>query len=366
MFSLHIDTARTWRGGQAQVLYTVTGLRARGKRTVLVAHPRGELRRRMANGSDLIALAPRTEFDPVAAWRLVRVLRRLRPEVVHAHDPHGVAVAALAMTSLRTSPPLVASRRIEFSIGQNRLSRWKYQQVDGFIANSEAIRGRLLASAIPPTKTTVVHEGVDVDAIARLQAADARAALGLPREARIVGNIAALVPHKGQHDLIDAAAIVVRAVPEAQFVICGDGESRRALEDHIRRRQLKRHVVLTGFRTDVLALLKDFDLFALSSVAEGMCTALVEAMAASKAAVATCVGGVPEVLADGETGFLVPPCHPEAMAARIIELLRDEALRLRMGRAARERAREAFTIDRMVDGTIAAYDTLLNAGTFTC
>jgi glycosyltransferase involved in cell wall biosynthesis len=269
------------------------------------------------------------------------------------------------MASLRTSPALVASRRIEFSIGQNRLSKWKYQQVDGFIANSEAIRGRLLASAIPPTKTTVVHEGVDVDAIARLQAVDARPALGLPPDARIVGNIAALVPHKAQDDLIDAAAIVVRTVPEARFVICGDGESRRALEGQIRRRQLEHHVVLTGFRTDVLALLKNFDLFALSSVAEGMCTALVEAMAASKAAVATSVGGVPEVLADGETGFLVPPRHPEAMAARIIELLRDETLRSRMGRAALERARDAFTIDRMVDGTMAAYDTLLNAGTFT-
>jgi glycosyltransferase involved in cell wall biosynthesis len=365
MFSLHIDTARTWRGGQAQVLYTVTGLRARGERAVLVAHPRGELRRRMGDGSEVIALAPRTEFDPIAAWRLGRLIRRLRPDVIHAHDPHGVAMAAMAITSLPTSPALVASRRIEFSIGQNRFSKWKYERVDGFIANSEAIRGRLLASAIPHTKTTVVHEGVDVDAIARMPAADAHTALGLPREAPIVGNIAALAPHKGQQDLIDAAAIVVRSVPEAQFVICGDGESRRALEDHIRRRQVERHVVLAGFRTDVLALLKDFDLFVMSSVAEGMCTALVEAMAASKAAVATRVGGVPEVLADGETGFLVPPCDPEAMAAHIVELLRDEPLRSRMGRAALERARASFTVDRMVDGTMAAYDTLLTAGAFS-
>jgi glycosyltransferase involved in cell wall biosynthesis len=364
MFSLHIDTARTWRGGQAQVLYTVTGLRARGERAMLVAHPRGELRRRMANGSEVIALAPHAEFDPIAAWRLGRLIRRLKPDVIHAHDPHGVAMAALAIRSLSTPPALVAARRIEFSIGQNRLSRWKYEQVDGFIANSEAIRGRLVACAIPRAKTTVVHEGVNVDAIARMPTADAADAFGLSRDARIVGNIAALAPHKGQDDLIDAAAIVVRSIPEAQFVICGDGESRRALEDRIRRRQLGQHVVLAGFRTDVLALLKDFDLFAMSSVAEGMCTALVEAMAASKAAVATRVGGVPEVLADGETGFLVPPRDPEAMAARIIELLRDEALRSRMGRAALERARDCFTVDRMVDGTMAAYDTLLTSGTF--
>src|SRR6185503_3365164 len=89
MFSLHVDTARSWRGGQNQVLVTVLGLRALGHRTVLVAHPTGELRRRAAEGLDLIPLAPRAEMDLAAAWRLARVLKQLKPEIVHAHDPHG-------------------------------------------------------------------------------------------------------------------------------------------------------------------------------------------------------------------------------------------------------------------------------------
>ena len=97
MFSLHIDTARTWRGGQNQVLLTVNGLRAIGERAALVAHPGGELRRRAAEGLELIPIAPRTEMDLSAAWRLSRVIKRLTPDVLHAHDPHGVAMAALAM-----------------------------------------------------------------------------------------------------------------------------------------------------------------------------------------------------------------------------------------------------------------------------
>src|SRR5262245_46041623 len=98
MFSLHLDTARTWRGGQNQVLLTVNGLRAIGQRAALVAHPDGELRRRAAEGLELIPLAPRAEMDLSAAWRFSRLLRELKPDILHAHDAHGVAMASLALS----------------------------------------------------------------------------------------------------------------------------------------------------------------------------------------------------------------------------------------------------------------------------
>ena len=359
MFSLHIDTARSWRGGQSQVMYTVTGLRATGQRAALVAHPGGELLRRMSEGTDLIPLAPRHEVDLAAAWRLSRVLKRLRPDVVHAHDPHAVAMAATALSIAAPSPrpPLVAARRVEFPIAKNSFSRWKYGQVDCFIANSRAIRERLIADGIPRAKAVVVNEGVDVERIARLPAANVHAELFLPTHAPIVGNVAALVAHKGQRHLIDAAALVVREVPDVRFVIIGEGELREALEHQIRHLHLERHVFLAGFRLNPLELTKGFDLFAMSSVSEGMCTALVDAMAASKAAVATAAGGIPEVMVDGETGFVVPPRDHRAMADRLVMLLKNEALRARMGAAALARARERFTVERMVDGTARVYES---------
>src|SRR6266568_4331440 len=97
MFSLHVDTARTWRGGQNQVLLTVNGLRSIGHRAALVAHPDGELRRRAAEGLELIPVASRSEMDLTAAWRISRVIRRLQPDIVHAHDAHGIALAGLAL-----------------------------------------------------------------------------------------------------------------------------------------------------------------------------------------------------------------------------------------------------------------------------
>ena len=360
MFSLHIDTAREWRGGQSQVKHTVMGLRALGHRAVLVAHPDGELLRRMAEGMDLIPLAPRGEIDLAAAWRLSRVLKRMRPGVLHAHDPHAVAMAATALSiaGLSPRPPLVASRRIEFRVARHSFSRWKYSQVDCFLAISHAVRNRLVADGIPSFKVDVVHEGVDVERIVHLPPGNVHAALFLPSHAPIVGNVGALVAQKSQHTLIDAAALVVRKVPDARFVILGEGALRPALEEQIRRLHLERHVFLAGFRADVLELMKGFDVFALSSTHEGMCTSLVDAMAAQKAAVATAVGGVPEVLADGETGFLVRAQDETAMADRIVALLEDSALRARMGDAGLARARRLFTVERMVAGTARVYERL--------
>jgi glycosyltransferase involved in cell wall biosynthesis len=357
MFSLHIDTARTWRGGQNQVLVTVLGLRALGHRTMLVAHPGGQLRARAKEGLDLIPLAPRTEMDLGAAWRLSRLLKRLQPDIVHAHDPHAVAMAALAlsMSTQLAKPPLVASRRVDFHLRAGSLSRWKYRQVDCFICASEAIRRMLVGDGVPAARTVTVHEGIDVERVARAPRARLHEELFLPHQAPIVGNVAALVPHKGQRHLIAAAALVVRKVPDARFVIAGEGELRPTLERLIKEHRLEKHVLLAGFRPDVLALHQAFDVFVMSSVTEGLGTSLLDAMAAARPIVATATGGIPEVVVDGETGILVPPRDDAAMAEAIVRLLKDGDLRRRMGSAGLARARETFSAERMLRQTLAVY-----------
>jgi glycosyltransferase involved in cell wall biosynthesis len=358
MFSLHIDTARTWRGGQNQVLLTVNGLREIGHRAALVAHPDGELRRRAAEGLELIPLAPRTEMDLSAAWRLARVVKRLRPAVVHAHDAHGVAMASLALSLGRTGaqgPVLVASRRVDFHLRRNSFSRWKHRQVDCFICASEAIRQMLVADGVPPDRTVTVHEGIDLDHVRSAPPVNVHEAFWLPHRAPVVGNVAALVPHKGQRHLIEAAHLVIQQMPDVRFLILGEGELRDALERHVREHHLEKHVFLPGFRTDVLGCMKSFDLFVMSSVTEGLGTALLDAMACGKAIVATRTGGIPEVVEDGVTGRLVPPRDHTAMAQAILALLADDEQRRRMGEAGLARLQTRFTVERMVAETAAVY-----------
>ena len=295
MFSVHIDTARTWRGGQNQVLVTVRGLRAIGHRALLVAHAGGELRRRAAEGLEVISLAPKTELDLGAAWRLSRLLAREQPDIVHAHDPHGVAMAALALSMITDGAKarLVASRRVDFHLKRHALSRWKYRQVELFVCASEAIRRMLVADGIAAERTVTVHEGIDVGRAESAPEAQLRQDLWLPHGAPIVGNVAALVPHKGQRHLVEAAALVVREVPDARFVIAGEGELRPALEQQIRALHLEKHVLLAGFRPDILSVHKAFDIFVMSSVTEGL--GRLDAMACARPIVATVAGGIPEI-----------------------------------------------------------------------
>ena len=369
MFSLHVDTARTWRGGQNQALLSVLGLRGHGWRTALVAHPDGELRRRAAEGPDLIPIASSGEMDFRAAWKLSGVLRALRPSVVHAQDAHAVAMVALARSlgRLDPMPRFVVSRRVDFHIRRNAFSRWKYSQVELFLCASEAIRAMLIGDGIPAARTTTVHDGVDLERVTAAPTLDTHAELWLPSGAPLVGNVAALVPHKGHKHLITAAARVVRQVPDARFVIVGEGELEATLRKQIKNLHLERHVRLAGFRPDALSLQKGFDLFAMSSITEGMGSVLLDAMAMGQAIVATRAGGIPEVVIDDRTGVLVPPRDAEGLAAAIVNLLGDPNRRARLGAAARDRVRESFSVERMVRRTLDAYarlaDTPLSADT---
>jgi glycosyltransferase involved in cell wall biosynthesis len=361
MFSLHVDTARTWRGGQNQVLLTVNGLRSIGHRAALVAHPDGELRRRADEGLELIPIAPRTEMDLSAAWKFSRLVKRLRPDVIHAHDPHGVAMASLALSIGSASakgmpmPALVAARRVDFHLKGNSFSRWKYRQVDCFIAASEAIRQMLVGDGVAADRTVTVHEGIDVERAQHVPAVNVHEAFWLPHGSPVVGNVAALVPHKGQRYLIEAAQLVIRQLPDARFVILGEGELRDHLEKQVRDHHLEKHVLLPGFRTDVLGCIKGFDVFAMSSVTEGLGTSLLDAMACARPIVATRAGGIPEIVEDEVNGLLVPIRDHHALAAAIVRALKDPALRQRMGEAGLARANDRFTVERMVSETADVY-----------
>lgn len=357
--SLHIDTAKSWRGGQNQVLQLVSGLDSLGHRTWLVAHARGELKRRAQEGLRFVGLNPLSEFDMQAAWQLGRILGDTRPDVIHAHDPMGVALVAMALQMPRAQtgrqPLVVASRRVDFHLKRHAFSKWKYRHVDVFIAASEVIARILEQDGVTRDRIEVVHDGVNHGLIDKQPLVDAHAAFWLPHGAPIIGNVAALAPHKGQKHLVAAARLVVQDVPDARFLIVGEGELQETLERQIKHLGLERHVTLTGFRNDAIGLIKSFDVFAMSSVTEGLGSAVLEAMAARRAVVATRAGGIPEVVDDGVTGLLVPPHDEPAMAAALVELLRDAARRERMGAAGRARVEAAFSIERMVEKTIDVY-----------
>ena len=185
-----------------------------------------------------------------------------------------------------------------------------------------------------------------------------REELGIPKDCLVVGSVAALAPHKAQNYLMDAAAMVLKKRDDVFFVLAGDGELRSELERQIAERGIGDRFLMLGFRQDVRDVLDSLDVFVLSSYLEGLCTSLLDAMAAGLPVVATAVGGIPEVVADGRTGLLVPARDSRALAGAIERLLNDVHLRDSFEEQARIRSRE-FSIDRTVDQTYRLYQELL-------
>jgi glycosyltransferase involved in cell wall biosynthesis len=353
---LHVDSARGWRGGQNQVWLSARGMAARGHDVVLACRAGGVLAERArAAGLAVREMRFRGDLWPGAALALASALRETRPDVVHLHDPHAVSAGLLACR-LAGRRALVATRRVDFAL-RGFLSRRKYAACDRVIAVSEAIAGVLRRGGLPTERVRVVYEGVP-DRPAQTGGREALRELGIPEDAPVVGNVAALTGHKDQATLLAAAARVGVRMPEARFVIVGEGELRGRLEAQSRDLGLERRCIFAGFRADLDRLIPAFTVFCLSSHMEGLGTSLLDAMAFGVPVVATAAGGIPEAVTDGITGRLVPPRDPDALAAALVEALAHPAQRAEWGRAGRRRFEERFTADRMVEATLAVYAEL--------
>jgi glycosyltransferase involved in cell wall biosynthesis len=291
-----------------------------------------------ALGDEGVVVQPHVQgFEPGSVVELVRILRRLRPRVAHVMDvwPQAVVAARLA----RVPRVLVTHHTPELPRRDNPAGR-------AWLALGWALRPEVIYTSAADAErdgrrpSHVVPLGIDLERFGSGKPA-------LPNDGPLVGNVARLAPQKDHATLIEAA----RLVPEARFAIVGDGELREELE----RQAQGSSVRFLGARDDVPDLLASFDVFAFPSLYEGLCVAVIEAQAAGVPVVATPVGGIRETVVDGETGLLVPPRDPPALAAAIRRLLDDRELARRLADEARRRVRERFSERRMVEETLRLY-----------
>jgi L-malate glycosyltransferase len=349
-----VDTARTWRGGQNQVLLTSLGMADRGHDVTLACRAGGELLAR-ADAAGVSTRPARFQGDlgPFGILELVRALTETRPDVVQLHDPHAVSAGLLARTLARSGALIVATRRVDFHL-RSWPSRVKYRACDRVIAVSRAIALRLRADGMPDSRVRLVYEGVP-DRAPVSGGAEVLAALGVPAGSPVVGNVAALTGHKDHATLIEATALLRERLPPVVVVIAGEGELLAPLEAQARELGLSRSVIFAGFRTDLDRLMPAFTVFCLSSHMEGLGTSLLDAMAFARPVVATAAGGIPEAVEDGKTGLLVPPRDPRALAEALFQLLTDERRARALGAAGRQRFLTHFSAAHMVEETLKTY-----------
>jgi len=362
MIVLHVDTAETWRGGQAQVFHLIDHLSERGVENHLLTPSESELTERLEGAGVDVTIHHhplRGEWDLGAAWRLSGVCVTEEVDVIHAHDSHGHGVCWLG-SCFFTYPPLVVTRRLERDVAQNWFSLRKYRSVDHFIAISGAVRDALVDCGMSPRRVTVIPSGVDFDEI---RSADPDPSLlkslGLDPDRPVMGNVGALTRQKDQKTFVRAAARVLEEVPDAQFVIAGEGVLREDLERRIRDLNVGENVVLAGFVERIIPLIKTIDLFVLTSVFEGLCSTLLQVMASRVPIVATEVGGVPELIEHEHTGLLTPPGEPRNTAAAIKRFLDGDDPFEEWVENAYERAK-AYDYPALAEDTEAVYESLVD------
>jgi len=322
-----------------------------------------------------LAMKPRGSFLRKAGammrgvLRLRRLMRMDRIDIVqsftHYSNLLGPFVGWTAGVPVRvTSQRIVLNDRSSlFRVADRWISR--LQMAQRMVAVAESVRRYCIErEGLRSDRVITVPNGLDLEEWPVGQEAEqlrrrVRDALGLAPEEIAIATVARLVPQKGHLDLLDAIPKVVRARPAARFLWIGDGDLRSDLEQAVRDANLGEHVRFLGARSDVLELLQACDLFVLPSLWEGMPNSVLEAMAASLPVVATCVDGTPEAVVDGETGWLVPPSDPDALADGILDALENPVESRKMGEQGRRRVERDFSLERYVDGFVRVYDDLV-------
>lgn len=346
---LHLDSGRDWRGGQRQVALLAGAQRAAGHEPLVACHPDAPLLRRLHDaGIATSAVRMRGDWDFAAARRIRALVRTWQPDVVHAHDARSHAISLGALLRNRALP-LVVTRRVAF-VPKGRI---KYgARVARFLAISGAVRDALVAGGVDADRIDIVYSGVPTPVVTR--ARDWRAERGWPADVVVCGVVGAMTAEKGVQLLAQIAShLSPHARDRTRLVLLGGRASGTEAIGGI-------PTFRAGFVDEIHAAMAGLDLLWHPSRAEGLGTAVIDAMALGVPPIAFAVGGLPELIVEESTGLLAPPGDVSAFAGAAGRLIEDPVLRQRLATAGAERAAH-FSVARMAEGTEVAYRRLLVA-----
>ena len=360
---LQINSGDGWSGGQYQVLLLSKGLAERGHHVVVVCPPGSALAEKaIREGLIVETVAMRGQWDVRAVFRMREIMKRHRIQVLNTHKPKPHTLALIAAITLQI-PVVVATRRVSFPLRKHpfRWLKW-VAAVDKIIAVAKSVEESLVRSGVPASKVITIYGAIDLKRF-RPASPDPtlRRELGLDDQTRVVGKVADYRPWKGYGVFLEAASLILKEEPRVRFFAIG-GKSKygREMEAQAKRLGIEKQVTFTGFRDDVERF---YPLMHVSvncaTAGEGLPGVLRESMAMELPVVAADVGGNREVVIDGETGLLIPPNNPEALAQAILKLLRDRDLARRLGRQGRSFVEKRFSIESMVTRTESIYKEAL-------
>ncbi|MDX2042624.1 MAG: glycosyltransferase [Acidobacteriota bacterium] len=362
---LHVIDSLSVGGMERVVIDVANGLDATKFEQVVCCLSRsGEAADQLREGVRCFDLGKGDKADRLMPLKLARLIRRERPDIVHSQSWSGVDTA-LAMLLTPGVKQIHSEHGRNFqdlhgqSLARRMARRWLYQRADVVFAISAEVREFYCRQTnFPIERMQVIPNGVDMQRIDEADARGIREELGIALDDFVVGTVARLDLNKDTLTLLKAFAAITQS-PKLKLLIVGDGEQRTLLERFVGKQGLNRNVIFAGMRRDVPSLLKAMDVFALSSLSEGMPLTVLEAMATRLPVVATAVGALPELVEEGSTGFLVPVGDAEAMAEKLRRFVADHRLAKSFGEEARRKIEHQFSLDRMLQRYAELYFSVL-------
>lgn len=366
---LHVITTLNRGGAENHLVALINGQLVRGLQ-VEVAYLKGEGYWRSVlehAGAKVTCLGLRYYGELRPALRLRQLWRTARPDLVHVHMPPAELYTRLAFLGNGKVAVVVSKHNDEPFFrgpGQRLVGRWVSAQAKHVIAISDAVNRYVTGPALgcPPSQTTTVHYGIDPTSFREVDPAlvrNVRHEWSIRDDELLFGTIARLVPQKALHILIRGFALYVRrSNASSRLAIVGSGPLSADLRKHADENGISDKIIWAGFREDIPAVMGAFDVFALTSIYEGFGLVLLEAMAAGKPIVATRVSAIPEIVIHGKTGLLIDPRSPEQLASACL-LFDERDRRVTFGIAGSHRVKSVFTLDAMVERTMAIYSQSL-------
>lgn len=310
-----------------------------------------------------IAIKPSLKWNTYT--KLKKLVKELQPDLINTHGVRANFYGRLAGAALKVPSITTVHSILEYDY-TSELRKYAAKIVEtftmplssGYIANSSIIAEDLLNKGVKKENISIIHHGLDVGPFLQFgpkTRIKVREELEIPEDALVVGTVARLHPVKGISYLLKSVNYLAKQFPNVKFVVVGSGPSEAELKDQVKEQNIEDKVIFTGYRNDAQRIMTAFDVFVLPSIMEAFGLVLLEAMAVKLPIVATRVGGIPEIVLPGETGFLVPPKDEVLLAQALQEFIAKPELREKMGHNGYLRLQKDFTLERMVEKTTKVY-----------
>lgn len=358
MFTLlHTESSKGWGGQEHRILKESLGVIKLGARVIVLCQPDSNLAMRAAEaGIEVRTCRMRKSYDLATVMQIIKLIKAEGIDIISTHSGRDSFLAGLAGRLSCRKPRIVRTRHIALPI----TSRVSYSLLPHMVVTtSEYVRQYLIGEGIQPNRIFTVPSGIDTVIFDPASVkTDIREELRVDSDIPLVAMIAILRFKKGHHTLLDAIPMVLKKIPEARFLIIGDGPQENNIREKIRAMDLTERVLMLGLRHDIPEIIKAVDLCVLPTLQESLPQALLQAMAMEKPVIGTNVGGVGEAVRDGINGHLVGLGSPPALANAIIEILRDKRKAIRMGKEGRRIVERQFTVEAMSKKMFDLYSAL--------